>query len=319
MVEPCKILLTEPEGFPEEAERLLQQAGAVVRGPFSGAQLHDQIADCTVLFVRLGHNIDKNLLEKASGLKAVVTATTGLNHIDLDYCKENDIAVLSLKGETDFLETISPTADLTFGLILSLMRNIPAAAAHTEAGNWDRDLFKGYDLRGKTLGVYGCGRVGRKVARMALAFDMNVVAYDIAPPDFGHVQFVDEDTLLAKSDIVSLHIPYEKTLYSFFNAKHFARMKDKAFFINTARGELIDETHLLAALNSGKLAGAALDVLDGEYNANKDWVTKNPLIAYAGNNNNLIITPHIGGASHDSMVRVENFMAAKLVTFLGIA
>lgn len=313
------IIITEPQDFPAEAAALLQETCNVIKGPFTGAQLQNEIPSADVLFIRLGHNIDKEILKKGKKLKAVVTATTGLNHIDLDYCHANAIEILSLKGETTFLESISPTADLTFGLILSLLRNIPAAVAHTNAGHWRRDLFKGYDLRGKTLGIYGCGRIGRKVARMGMAFDMKVLAYDKKSQNLDNVEFVDERELLSQSDIVSLHLPYDDTLKYFFGKAHFARMKDKSYFINTARGELVNEVDLLDAIKSNKLAGAALDVLDDEYNSDDGWAKTHPLIQFAAHNKNLIVTPHIGGASYDSMAQVEIFMTKKLLAFLGTA
>lgn len=311
-----KIILAEPDDFPADAELALQSIGKVAKGPFTRDILKQELQDASVLVVRLGHMIDRDLLKDSSNLKAIVTATTGLNHIDLDYAEERGIEVLSLKGENTFLETISPTADLTFGLILSLLRNIPAAAQDVLSGSWNRDSFKGYDLRGKTLGIYGLGRIGRKVARMGLAFDMNVIAYDIAPSAMEGITLVDERSLLETSDIVSLHIPYSDPLKSFFNAEKFALMRKDSYFINTARGELLDENSLLTSLTLKRISGAALDVLDGEYGASEAWVKSHPLIQYAAHNKNLIITPHIGGASYDSMARVENFMIEKLKQFL---
>lgn len=316
---PQHIVLTEPLDFPAEATYVLQRAGRMTLGPFTRMELLSLVADATVLFVRLGHNIDREILSSAPQLRYIVTATTGLNHIDLDAAQEKGIEVLSLKGETEFLETISPTADLTFGLILSLVRNIPAAVSHTQSGFWNRDLFKGYDLRGRTLGIYGCGRIGRKVARMGQAFDMNVIAYDIAPQDLSAVEFIKEAELLSHSDILSLHIPYEDKLKSFFDAAKFSQMKKGSYFINTARGELVNESALLSALDDGTIKGAALDVLDGEYGADKNWANSNALIQYATQHSNLIITPHIGGASYDSMARVEIFMAEKLLASLSAA
>ena len=311
-----KILVTEPEDYPQTAMRILQDMGDITCGPFSREELESSIQEATILIVRLGHDINKKILEKAKNLTTIVTATTGLNHIDLDYAIEREISVLSLKGETALLETISPTADLTFGLILSLIRKIPAASADVTQAKWNRDSFKGYDLRGKTLGIYGLGRIGRKVARMGKAFDMKVIAYDIEQKNESDVNSVDENTVLKESDILSLHIPYDESLKSFFGQEKFSFMKNGSYFINTARGELVNEIALLKVLQSGHIAGAALDVLDGEYGADDEWLKSHPLIQYASKNNRLLITPHIGGASHDSMQRVEIFMAEKLKNHL---
>lgn len=312
----ANILLVEPQDFPVEAETVLNTVGTMTKGPFSRDELKVAVRDADIIIVRLAHMIDRDLIADAHNLKAIVTATTGLNHIDLNYAEERGIEVLSLKGETAFLETVSPTADLTFGLILSLLRHIPSATQDVLDCRWNRDDYKGYDLRGKTLGIYGLGRIGRKVARMALAFDMNVIAYDIAPKPMDGVSFVSEQALLGAADIVSLHIPYGDNLKSFFDANKFGQMKQSAYFINTARGELVDEDALLNALTQKRIAGAALDVLDSEYGASEAWLKSHPLIEYAVRNKNLLITPHIGGASYDSMARVEIFMAEKLKQFL---
>lgn len=314
------IILTEPEGFPKDGLALLEQIGSVIQGPLSRAELLQHAKHATILFIRLGHHIDKELISAAPHLKAIVTSTTGLNHIDVEFCHSRHITVLSLRGESEFLETISPTADLTFGLILSLIRKIPQSITHVCEGGWDRNLFKGSDLRGMVLGIYGYGRIGRKVARMGLAFDMRVIAYDTVEKNYDEgVEKVSEQYLLTNSDIISIHVLHDGQNDGLFSAEKFESVKNGAYFINTARGELIDESALLSSLKSGHLAGAALDVINNEHLlCNKENIHNNPLINYASQNSNLLITPHIGGASIDSMARVENFMVHKLQQWMNM-
>ncbi len=308
-----KILITEPEDFPTQALETLKKLGEVSFGPFTQDELIKKVSGVSVLYVRLGHAIDANVLNAAPNLKTIVTATTGLNHIDTQLAESRGIKILSLRGESEFLETISPTADLTFGLILSLTRHIHTASQDVLSGNWNRDAFKGIDLKGRTLGIYGLGRIGRKVAKMGLAFDMKVIAYDIDPEGrMEGVDIVSETHLLKTADILSMHVLHHPELDGFFNAEKFAAMKDGSYFINTARGELVDENALLTALQNHKLAGAALDVISDEQNKK----SHHPLITYAQQHHNLLITPHIGGASIDSMQRVELFMAQKLLSVM---
>lgn len=311
-----KIVIAEPEDFPPQALAELCRLGEVRCGPYTPKALQEALQDADILIVRLAHRIDQTLLAEASALKVIVTSTTGLNHIDDSYASSRGINILSLRGEVDFLKTISPTADLTFGLYLSLLRHIPAAVTHVKQGLWDRNLFRGRDLAGLTLGLYGYGRIAQKLERMAEAFGMTVLAYDIRH-DLAvmSAEIVSEDTLLSRSDIVSLHVLHNHDNTGLFSAQHFARMKRGAYFVNTARGELVDEVALLAVLQSGHLAGAALDVLTLENVELPRDFAKDPLIQYARSHDNLIITPHIGGATTDSMARVESFMVHKLLNW----
>lgn len=295
-----RVLNIEAEDYSCEAQNIIESVA-----DYSASS---EISDCDVLIVRLARRIDAGILDQLPNLKAIVTATTGLNHIDLDEFSKRGIAVLSLKGEEDFLKTITATAEHTIALMLCLMRSIPAASASVEKGKWNRDEFKGYDLSGKTFGIIGYGRLGKLVEKYALAFGMRVLTHDVKPGDF-----VDLDTLLSESDIVSLHASYAPENDKMIKAETFKKMKKGAYFINTARGELVDEQGLLDALSSGHISAAALDVLADENNLD---VNQNPLIQHARSKQNLFITPHIGGATYDSMEKTEIFMAQKLKKFI---
>ena len=228
--------------------------------------------------------------------------------------------MISLKGETAFLSGITATAELTVSLMLEALRRTGRAhRAVTDEGAWERDRFRGLQLSGRTLGIVGLGRLGAMVAGYGHAFRMTVLFCDprpdedFAPPGFAHR--VSFEALLAASDVVSLHADHTHENEGLFDERAFARMKPTATFVNTARGELVDEAALLRALRAGTIAGAALDVLDQETERAHLGIT-HPLIAYARTADNLVITPHIGGACRDAMASSERFVARKLVAYI---
>lgn len=315
-----KILNVEPLGYCAEARAILDGLGDVTDGPMTRGELSAAIGDYDIVIVRLGHRLDAEILAGAGRLRAIVTATTGLNHIDVAEAEKRGIAVLCLRGEREFLDNVFATAEHTWALLLSLLRHVPGASRDVEAGGWNRDRFKGRELNGRVLGVLGCGRLGVKVAGYGAAFGMEVLVSDIRPIDLsafgGRVRQVPADELYARADIVSVHVSYDESTHHLVGEKAFAAMKPGAVVVNTARGEVMDEAALLLALKSGKLSGAALDVLSGENSGDPRWMETDPVIAHARENANLLITPHTGGATYDSMKKTEIFMAEKLRRFV---
>lgn len=315
MIRP-KILVTESDGFSDRAIDLLRQSGDVVLADLDRDALLSAVRDTDILWVRLRHRIDTEVMAAATRLKIIVTATTGLNHIDVQEAERRGIRVLSLRGETEFLKDIRATAEHTLALILAVMRSLPAAAAHASAGGWNRDLFKGRELYGKTVGIIGYGRLGRIVARCLKGFETRILVTD-PNVDAGTVEpwavYASLTDLLRDADIVTLHVNLSDETRGFFGPHQFAAMKKGAWFINTARGELVDESALLESLARGWLAGAALDVLSDEYSVG---MGNHPLIVYAREHNNLIITPHIGGCTVESMTKTELFLAERLMAQL---
>ena len=310
-----RILNAEPENYSAEAASVLATLGEVVNGPMQRAELMAALPQVDVLIVRLGHQVDRQVLDSAGCLKVIGSATTGLDHIDLEAAHSRGIAVLSLRGETEFLRTVPATAEHTWALLLALVRHIPAASQSVRSGHWDRDRFRGHDLAGRTIGILGLGRIGERVAAYANAFDMKVSAYDperkIWPANVERMQTQSE--LLARSQILSIHVPLNPSTQSLIGASELERLPRGAFLINTSRGQVIDEAALLRALESGHLAGAALDVLSEERSHS---LMASPLIRYAQDHANLLITPHIGGATYESMAMTEIFMAKRLKEFL---
>ncbi len=310
-----KILITEPDRFSPTALQLLQKAGDVSIGPFTRQQLLEGVKDAEVIMVRLGHNIDSEIIHSAPNLKVIISPTTGLDHIDLGSALEQEIAVLSLKGEVEFLRSIPATAELTWGLLLSLVRKIPSAVRSVKAGEWDRDAFRGTDLAGKRLGVLGYGRIGEKIAAYGLAFGMDVWVYDIQGKKVKESIKIASGmkSLFSECDIISIHIPLNESTQYLIGENELLHMKPGSWLINTSRGQVIKESILIAALESGVLRGAAVDVVCGEVDGS---VQNSPLLAYARTHDNLIITPHIGGATNESMENTEIFMVRKFMNFL---
>jgi D-3-phosphoglycerate dehydrogenase len=308
-----KLLLAESARCSEAAVELLSQRLVVQRADLNREGLLAAAPSADLLWVRLRNRIDAEVMDAAPRLHTIITATTGLNHIDLEEAERRKIAVLSLRGEVDFLKEIRATAELTLGLVLSLTRRLPAAIAHAREGRWQRDLFQGNDLFGKTAGIVGYGRLGRIVGDYLAALGMRVLATSpglTAEEAAPCVEVVSLDELLKQSDLVTLHVNLCPANERFFDAACFARMKAGAWLINTSRGELIDEQALCEALASGHLRGAAVDVLSSEDSCG---MLDHPLIQYARRAENLLITPHIGGNTVEAVERTELFLARKLI------
>jgi len=308
-----RILIAESEGFSQKALTLLRSRHHVIAGNYDRPDLLKTLEDVEVLWVRLRFLIDRELLESAPRLKFLISNATGLTHIDLAELRRRGIRLLSLKGEAQFLKDVRATAEHTMALLLALVRHIPAAAQHAVQGRWERGLFKGEELFGKTMGIVGYGRLGRIVARYARGFGMRVCASDpsvTAESADADIELLPLWSLLERSDVVSLHASLDASNRCFFGREEFFRMKPHAWFINTARGELIDEAALLAVLESGRLAGAALDVLTSEQS---EALPANPLIAYSKTHPNLLITPHIGGCTIESFEKTEMYLAGKFM------
>ena len=309
-----RILNAEPQGYSPAAREILDTLGEVTEKPLDRAGLLDTAEDYEVLITRFGHRMDKELFAAAPRLRVLVSATTGLDHIDLEAAADCGVEVLSLKGETEFLEGLSATAELTWGLLLAVSRHIPQAADSVKEGIWDRDAFKGHELRGKRLGILGMGRLGRMVAEYGRVFGMVVAAYDPYASDWptGVELHSAAEDLMEDAQVLSIHVPLNDETRGLMDKDMLSRLPEGAVLINTSRGAVVAEAALLSALGSGHLAGAGLDVVAEELCGGPSQA----LLAYARDHGNLIITPHMGGATVESMEKAEVFIAHKLVRFL---
>lgn len=299
------IQITEPTDYSKKALAVYRSLGRVV---FDSKPRRDT----EVLIIGLKYRIDKKWLDKMPNLRVIGWQGTGLNHIDIAVLKERGIKLISLRGRKGFLKNIPSTAEETIGLILALVRNIPWAFDAVKNGSWSRMPWRGRQLYQKTIGLIGFGRLGRIVARYARAFGMKTISYDPyvsggLMKKFG-VKKAGLDALLKNSDIVSLQAALTAQNHNLLKERHFRLMKPTAVLANTARGELIEKGILEKALKNKWIAGAAVDVMWDE-RSNGSHLKNNPLLEYAKRNKNLIIVPHIGGATYEAMAVTQDFIA----------
>lgn len=315
-----RVLHAEADGWPAEARRRLEEVATVETARLDRAGLLARMGDIDALIVRLGHQIDEEVFAAAGPrLRFLASATTGLDHVDLAAALRHGVEVISLRGEVDFLERIPATAEFTWALLLALTRKLPWAAADVRAGRWRREAFRGHDLAGRQLGLIGLGRVGRQVARFGLAFGMRVAACDPAPAQEveGVHLCADLRELFGRSTVISVHAPLDDTTRGLLGERELGWLRRGSLLINTARGGLVDEAALVRALRDGRLAGAAIDVVANE----RDPAARaaGPLFRYLaehGGEGRLLITPHLAGASYDSMAHTEIFIADRLARAL---
>jgi D-3-phosphoglycerate dehydrogenase / 2-oxoglutarate reductase len=292
----------------------LAAIGEVVTLAADQAVLQERIGEFDAYLASLHVRADRAVLSSAPHLRVIATPSTGTDHIDLAAAREHGIAVLSLKDDTQFLNQITATAELAWALLLATVRRLPWAFEAARRGRWARDEFRGQQLSGKTLGILGYGRLGRIVASYAAAFRMPVLACDrkAVPPSPG-VREVTFDTLLRESDVISIHIHLDENNQKLINRQALAKMKPGSVLINTSRGAILDEPALLEALRRGPLAAAGVDVIDGEW---AEHLENHPLIQYSREHDNLVITPHIGGVTHQSQRMAFSHTVEKLKQFL---
>ena len=275
----------------------------------SEAELLPLVADATALVVRSETKVTKNIIAAAKQLRVVGRAGVGVDNVDIDASTQSGVVVMNTPGGN----TIT-TAELTFTMLLSLARKVPQAHATMVSGKWDRKLFQGVELAGKTLGVLGMGRIGTEVAKRAIAFGMRVVAYDPYLTEdraqaIGAEFAADLDHVYREADFITVHMPVTKETKEMLNAAAFSKMKPGVKIVNCARGEIISETDLIAALESNKVAGAALDVF-----AVEPLPADHPYRKQA----NLILTPHLGASTEEAQekcgIEVAEVIAGYLLT-----
>ena len=252
--------------------------------------------------------LGKNEIKDAQKLKFITLFATGYNNIDVEYCRERGIVVSNAASySTDAV------AQHTFALILEHFSNVGKYATFVENGGWmDTPSFSPFvfptdEIAGKTLGIFGLGSIGKAVADIALAFKMNVIAHSRTPKNYRDVRDVSFDELLENSDIISLHSPLNDSTKKVFNETAFNKMKDGAYFVNTERGAVTDEYALARALESGKLSGAAIDVLTNEP-MQKDC----PIF----NAPNVTITPHVAWAPLTTRKRLIDILCGNIEAFI---
>lgn len=299
-----KILVTD--GLDSSGIAILKKSAEVVEMTgISPDDLLKEVVDFDALIVRGRTKVTAAVFDAGKKLKVVGRAGVGVDNIDLVAAKSRGVTVVNSP-----MATTTAVAELTLGLMLDAVREIPRADSSLKTGKWLKKEFNGFELSGKTLGVIGFGRIGAAVAKRAAAFEMTILGYDPMVPADEIVKRggtpVSLDELLAQSDMITMHLPLTDQTKGMINADAFAKMKNGAFLICAARGGVIDETALLEALNSGKLAGAALDV----------FTTEPPGLTDLVMHPKLICTPHVGAQTVEAQRRASNDISEEVIAVL---
>lgn len=272
-------------------------------------RLLDLLADADGLIVRNATKVDVEVLDAAPALRVVGRLGVGLDNIDLDLCGDRGIVVAPATGANAVA-----VAEYVVTAVMMLVRGVYTASPRIAGGEWPRTELVGYEIGGRTMGLLGYGDIARRVASRASALGMEVIAHDplldAGDPAWNHTTSVDLDTLFEASDALSLHVPLTPATTGLVDAGRIAAMKDDAVIINTSRGGILDEEAVIAALRTGGLRGAALDVFASE-----------PVSEEVGRRfvdvPNVILTPHVAGVSHESNQRVSELVATKVAAVLG--
>jgi D-3-phosphoglycerate dehydrogenase len=301
-----RVLVKEKIG--DSGVELLRDAGLDVELGLDWAdgQLEKRIGDFDAILVRSATKLDAALIEKATRLRAVGRAGVGVDNVDVEAATKRGIVVANAPQSN-----VITAAEHTMALLLALARNVPQAHASLTGGAWDRSRFSGVELDGKTLGIIGFGRIGQLVAERALGFGMHVIAYDayVAEERFAELgveRAASSDQLYAAADFITVHLPLTPETENWLDAEAFSKMKDGVRVLNVARGPLLVEEDLKAALDSGKVVGAAIDVF------REEPVTEHPLFGYS----NVIVTPHLGASTAEATDRAGYQAAEQVVAAL---
>lgn len=309
-VDIMKIVLTDAQTVLDNLvdAKALKELGEVVEyGLLKYEEVAEKIADADIVICNKT-KLDSYTLRLAKNLKYIGLFATGYNNIDIDYCKEHNIAVCNAGSYST-----NAVAQHTFALILEHYNNTAKYNQFVQDGKWKRSktfspfVYPLSELAGKTLGIVGLGSIGQAVAKIANAFEMNVIAYNRSPREIENVKMVSLDELLSTSDIVSVHCPLNSESEHMFNKETFAKMKNGALFVNTARGGVMNEQDLFDALESEHLGGALIDTLAVEP-MEEDCILMNA--------KNCIITPHIAWAPIETRVRLMNIVVDNIKNFL---
>jgi len=292
----------------EEGLAALQEAEdieVVLKPGLPEDELAREVADSQAMIIRSGVKVTRKVIEAAQNLKVIGRAGVGVDNVDLEAATQKGIVVMN----TPSGNTVA-AAEHTFGLLLALLRNIPPAVQSLKSGKWERSLFVGYELNGKTLGVVGLGRIGSEVARIAQSFRMKVIAHDpyitSERAEEADIELVELEELFSRADILTLHVPVTDQTRGMVNARMLSLMKPTAYLINCARGALVDEKALEEALNQGQIAGAALDVFSKEP----------PDCASLIANERVVATPHLGASTREAQINVGVQIARQVLAAL---
>ena len=292
------------DGLQENAiNKLLELGFEVIDEHYDKEVLGEKLKDFEALVVRSATKVTKDVLEKASGgkLKLIIRAGVGIDNIDIYTAHEKGITVKNTPNASS-----DSVAELALAHMFAVARFVGTSNYTMRNGEWNKKKYEGIELGGKTLGIIGMGRIGKALANKATALGMNVVYNDVfGKQDDIKYEFLELNDLLKKSDFISLHVPYDKENGSLIRKEELELMKDGAYIINCARGKVIDEKALLEALDSGKIAGAGIDVFAVEPNTNEALV----------NHPRVSCTPHIGASTMEAQDRIGEEVVSVIQEF----
>jgi D-3-phosphoglycerate dehydrogenase len=303
--ERLKVLVKENIG--DSGVELLREHFDVDLGfDWSDEQLAQRIGEYHGILIRSATKLTAELIDRATNMRAIGRAGVGVDNVDVDAATKRGIVVANAPQSN-----VVTAAEHTMALLLALARNIPQAYISLTAGKWERSKFSGVELYEKTLGIIGFGRIGQLVAARARGFQMRVVAFDPFVSaeryrELGVEKAENSEEIYAQADFISIHLPKTDETKNWLNAEAFAQMRDGVRILNVARGGLIDETALQAALDTGKVGGAALDVFPTEP------MTESPLFGYS----NVLVTPHLGASTAEATDRAGYQSAEQVVAAL---
>ena len=299
-----RVLASDP--LAAEAVAAMREAGLEVdeKTDLTPEALLEEIDAYDAIVIRSATKVRAEVIDAGTNLKLVVRAGVGLDNVDLDHARTKGVDVRNTPAASS-----NSVAELALGHMLSLARNIGRGTASMKAGKWEKKALKGVEITGKTLGLIGIGRIGCSLAGKAKALGMSVIAYDAyldACPVPGLADMVPLDELLAESDFISLHIPFDTAVGATLGAEQLAKMKNGVRIVNCARGGVVDERALVEAMQSGKVAGAALDVFSVEPITGEEAIVAQE---------NVSLTPHIGAATVEAQARVGAEAAQIVIEF----
>lgn len=279
-----KILIAD-----EMEKEVIEKIAKIGTVSYKPSNLVEEMSNSEVLIVRSATKVDEKLLANTSKLKLIIRAGVGLDNVDIEAANKKNIEVLNTPNAST-----NAVAEFTIGLIFSLFRKIHLAHLSMKNGKWEKKLFIGNEISGKTLGILGFGRIGSEVAKKAMALGMKVIAYSSSKKEMEGVTFFDDfEKFISSLDVLSIHLSTNKETIKMINKKTLSIFKKGSCIINTSRGEIIDEEALFESLKAGQIAAAALDVF-----------TKEPYSGKFSELENVLLTPHIGASTTEAQTKI---------------
>lgn len=307
-----KIVCITPIKHLDEVYERLEQYGEVIYVPeISKLELTillSETPDIEYLFTNPNKQnfiLDEEVL-KNSNIKVINTCSTGLNHIDMDCCERNNVKVWSLKEDFELINDLPSTAELSFGLMMSLLRKIPEGFDSVKKGEWDYEPFIGRQIKGLTIGIIGFGRLGRITTELFKGWGVNILVNDPYVGTFEYEQ-VEIKEIQKKSDVVFLHLHANKETRNMVDRELLSNMKRGSILINTSRGELVNEKDVINSIKEGHLGGYGTDVITDEFGD----VKESELVEFSRENNNVVITPHVGGMTWEGQTKAYKWAIDK--------